>query len=198
MKKMIIGLVLVGLFWTVPATISAFTFIESVQDYGVDAAGYNYVSTVDFTDGQATFLNTDYWSHTLNNNYQVGSEGYTIASAVLHIEGWQYEGYGGEILIAGGIGTVTPLHDWQWVNYSYSSLDLTNIADNFWNQDQLYAFLVPMFETGVNLTSATLYIDYDRVSFANENIATPEPATMILMGLGLAGGGLLRRRRKNS
>lgn len=198
MKKVLNAVVLGALILAIPVSVSGFAFVETIEDNGIGSSGYDYVSTVEFSDGFVGWLDAGYWSHSLNPAYGSGGNGYYLNSAVLEISGWQYSGFGGEIVAVAGTVQWTGFHGWQVLNYNTSVLDLTNTNSEYWNYSSLDVAMVPVFETGVNLTHSTLYLDYAQGTDGDEALATPEPGTILLMSLGLAGGGLYRRFRKRS
>ncbi|MEW6411667.1 MAG: PEP-CTERM sorting domain-containing protein [Candidatus Zixiibacteriota bacterium] len=195
------NVILVAIALLIPATLSAFSFVESVQDYGIDAGGYNYVSTVNFECGTVFWGQTANWWHTLSSDYMPVPGAYQVNQAVLEIQGWQMLGFGGEIVQVGGTAYWTPIHGWSFYNTSSAIFDLSETADSYWNSPFLNVSFTPVFELGASLTRSTLRIDYDRVLTAGDGgttIATPEPTSVLLMGLGLMGGKILTRRRKSS
>ncbi len=201
MKKQLRYLALALALLIVPASLSAFSFVESVQDYGIDASGYNYVSTVDFSCGLVTWGHTANWWHSLSESYMPVPDGYKINQATLQIEGWQVLGFGGELVEVAGTAYWSDLHGWQVLNSSSSIFDLTGTADAYWNSEFLDVSFTPLFEVGAVLARSTLSVDYDRVLIADggdQTVAAPEPTTILLMGFGLLGGRILSRKRKNS
>ncbi len=196
-KRILAALLILAL----PSAGMAFSVgTETIEDYGVDASGFNYVSTVEFDDGFVGWMNIATWGHTLNPSYMSVPDNFTVAQASLQIQGWRYSGFGGEIIACGGTLQWSGLQGWQMISYADNTFDITNIDHSFWNSSPLYVSLLPVFEAGINLTSSTLSVDYDQSTFSGGDpsgvASVPEPAALILMGLGLAAVGSWRRLRK--
>jgi hypothetical protein len=194
-----VGIVLVALVLLIlPVKSSAFAFVETVQDYGIDAPGYNYVSTVNFTDGYIGLGQTASWGHTLSPSYMPVPDAFTIADARLRISGFHYTGFGTDAVQFGGELEWTGMHGWQWVDFSSNTFNLTHIDDMYWNSSPLEVSLTPILDFGgVCLTSAVLSVNYDRGNgdVGGPFTTVPEPGTLALFAVGLVGSGIFSRKR---
>ena len=180
------------------SSISAFSFIESINNYGIDASGYNYVSSVEFTDGFINWGHTETWGHTLSPNFMSVPDEFTVANAQLEITGYQFLGIGGEVVNVGGTLQWSGITGWHWVNYTEMAFDITSIDHSFWNSSPLYVSMTPILDLGVCLQTSTLYVDYDvsNGSSGDPNSSVPEPASLLLFSLGLIGGRTFFRKKK--
>jgi hypothetical protein len=198
-KRAILLIVLaVGLaILTLPVETFAFSFIESIDNYGIETSGYNYVSTVDFTDGFIGWGQTETWGHTLSIDYMTVPDNFTVSNAVLEIQGFQYAGLGGEVVNVAGTLVWTGISGWHWVNDVQYSFDITDINNSVWNSSPLYVSLTPFFDCGFNVTQSVLSVDYDLSLYPGPDIAaTPEPTTMLLFGIGLGIAAISRKKKK--
>ncbi|MBU0984769.1 MAG: PEP-CTERM sorting domain-containing protein [candidate division Zixibacteria bacterium] len=206
MKKPHLMLLLVAALALLAVPASAFNlnvdYTESIQDYGIDASGYNYISSVDFSNGYIGWMQTESWGHTLSSSYMPVPDDVTVANATLRISGYRYLGFGMDAVNVGGEFRWTQYEGWTWrTDYTENLFDITNIDASYWNSDPLSVSMTPVFDHGLVLTSSILAVDYDRATGTGSGgglAAVPEPATLTLLGLGLLGGGILRYRRKRS
>jgi hypothetical protein len=153
----------------------------------VDLLGFNVVNT----------LNTDY---ALRNGYGVAS---ALSSAddyfSLYIYGFDADGteIGWKEVELGWVGAdgVETLNEWKWV-------DLTNLTGAktlrfaFDGSDVSGAWLNhPSYVAFDNLTYTFASDETYTVAFADTPNSTPEPATLLIVGLGIAGLGLYRTKK---
>ncbi len=184
-------------------TASAFTFgvdyTETIQDNGFGAAGFDYVSTVDFNQdhGFISWLDTESWEHSLSAAYTPVPEAYQVGSARLDLSGTRYLGLGGDLVEFAGSFHWTEVEGWRWISPTESSFDLSSIDNSYWNADSFEVSMTPVFDLGICLDRSVLSIDYIAEGGPTEEFAAvPEPASLLLVGLGLAGIAGARARRK--
>jgi hypothetical protein len=187
----------------VSGSASAFTlgvdYSETVQDYGLGTPGYDYVSTVDFYKGHGFigWLQTESWEHSLSLAYTPVPEAYQIASARLDISGCRFFGVGGDLVEFAGSIQWTQVDGWRWIASSDNSFDLSSIDNSYWNAETFKVSMTPVFDLGVHVNQSVLSIDYVASGAFNQELAAvPEPASLLLVGVGLAGLVGLRVRRK--
>ncbi len=196
-----VGIVLVAvLLLALPVKTSAFAFVETVHDYGISAPGYNYVSSVTFTDGYIGWGQTGSWGHTLSPAYMPVPTSFTVADARLRISGYHYAGFGTDLVQFGGELEWTGISGWRWVSFSDNTFDLTHIDDMYWNSSPLEVSLTPiLYFGGVNLSSAVLSVNYDLGSGeVGGSVSTvPESGTVLLFALGLVLGSVILSRKKS-
>ncbi|MBU8934193.1 MAG: PEP-CTERM sorting domain-containing protein [candidate division Zixibacteria bacterium] len=212
-------LLVLAIVLTIPSTLFAFAFVGSVRNlsyydttpefntdpefayvetavdnYGVDAPGFSYVSQIEFTEGCIGWLETETWGHTLSGDYMNVPDDFTVSSATLEISGWRYYGFGVDIVQVGGTCMWTEYGGWEWAGETNNIIDMTDIDSELWNSSQLNVSMTPIFDYGVNLNSSVLSIDYNTTN-DDPSDAIPEPTTLLLVGLGLAGLGVRARRK---
>ncbi len=192
-------LLLLLLLLAVPASIYSLdlTIGSEVISYSgtdiYDYSGYNYCSAITFDDEYVPAGEIGVWGHSLDPNYMTVPDNFTVLRATLQITGWAPNGVGD--------GIVTVQQDYRWTgptgwtcltSYSDKFFELTDIDDEFWNSSPLMVEIAQPAAVGVTLTGSTLLVEYGP---GDPGTAIPEPTTMILFGLGLAGGGVYLRKR---
>ncbi len=210
MKFLVYGLVVLALM-LVPAQLMAFAsaeFIYSNWDFAGGAAygfsgdnhTYDYASLVNFYDGSSAsgplgeWIGTQHgypddmnWAHTLPNGLSVPPD--HILRARLWIDGYEIDNNENEIRIEGTFDW-DPLNDHLQDNTTYN---LAHVDEpGFWN-DGTIDCRITAGERRFRLDRSILMLDYCQEQDQN---VVPEPGTLMLLGLGLAGIGTLRRRTK--
>jgi hypothetical protein len=187
---------------SIPGGVFAFTlgvdYDETIQDNGLGAAGFDYVSTVEFREGAGLirWLDTESWAHSLSADYMPVPDAFQVTSARLDISGCRYLGLGADVVEFAGTYEWTQGSGWHWASPMNSSFDLTGIDNSYWNQDVFEVAMTPVFDLGVRVARSVLSIDYAPTeNFTSGVSAVPEPATALLLGFGLIGVAGYRLRR---
>ena len=167
-----------------------------------DGHSYDYASYIDFYEGTvpdgafggawlgtASSLESSMsWSHSLPN---LSAPGSNVTSAKLFIDGAWIDGRNNLVSIEG---------TWNWDPLNHVFLDNTTynlgaVDDpTMWDDGSLD---VSVFagERSLRIDRAILMLDYDE-GVGSNSAEVPEPASLILFGLGMVGlGSVLRRRR---
>ena len=196
-----IGLLVAAL--TIPGSLSAFTlgvdYDETVQNNGLGAVGYDYVSTVEFYDGHGyiPFLHTESWAHSLSADFMPVPDAFQVTSARLEITGSQFMGFGADLVQFAGTYEWTQATGWHWVNNSTNVFNLGDVDDYYWNQSAFEVAMTPVFDLGVRVARSVLSIDYAPAGGVGEQFAAvPEPTTLLLVGFGIVGAAGYRRFRR--
>jgi hypothetical protein len=96
------------------------------------------------------------------------------------------------IQIENPVLTWDPLNSWSFFGLGDNSLyDLTDVdIPDFWNNSPLDV-LITAHEHRIRIDRSILMLDYE------SNSVIPEPATLIMLGMGLLGTGFVIRRKHN-
>lgn len=182
---------------------SDWTFDSGIQ-YGWNGDGHNYdyASYIDFYEGtyadgalggawigtSSTLQSSMHWSHLLPN---LSAPGSSVTSAKLFIDGAWIDGRNNLVSIEG---------TWNWnpLNHVFldnTTYDLGSVDDpNLWDDGSLD---VSVFagERSLRIDRAILMLDYEEGVGAG-SAEVPEPASLILFGIGMVGLGTVLRRRR--
>ncbi len=180
------------------------TFDSGIQyGWSGDGHSYDYASYIDFYEGSfadgalggtwigtASSLDADmHWSHLLPN---LSSPGSSVTAAKLFIDGAWIDGRNNLVSIEGTL-------NWDPLNHVFldnTTYNLGSVDDpTLWDDGSLD---VSVFagERSLRIDRAILMMDYDEGAGAG-SAEVPEPASLILFGIGFIGvGTALRRRRK--
>ncbi len=204
MPKIFIRLLLACLAVVIPAQLFATPLIvENIfhhRTFPVDNHNYRYISYLDFYDVAGTQTTNGVWiadpngpfggiypdqlswGHTLPANLNVPPD--EILMATLWIDA-SFVDENDNLVEIEGIWSWDPLNQFWNDNSIY---DLSNVdVPDFWNNSPL-GITVFAGERKLKIDHAALAMDY-------RSATIPEPATFALFGLGMAGIGLVRRRK---
>ena len=179
-------------------------YTETIQNNGLGADGFDYVSTITFNDGHG-FIGlgeTETWYHSLSSDYMPVPDQYVVTSATLQITGTRYIGFGYDLVTFAGEMQWTSGGGWRWIGTSDNTFDLTNIDYGYWNSDPFAVSFTPVLDLGVNISSSVLSVDYAEAGGSGDNYAdasaVPEPASLLLIALGLGGLAGMRKLRNRA
>jgi hypothetical protein len=172
--------------------------IENNYYFYWDQHTYMYASTMDFYQVRPDvwcggvwigtgegFEQSLSWAHTLPPGLSVPPD--AVTRAALKIDG-EYVDTRGNLIEIQGTWNWDPLENMWQDNSIYS---LTGVSqEGFWNGG-LLGVNIFAGETDLRIDEAVLMMDY-----AYASAPVPEPAGMLLLGLGLAGGIVYRRLRR--
>lgn len=205
MKKGLLLIVLMVFGWV--GIASAVTYTETLD---LDVTLSEGVIASLFTDGYHAY------SHSTPADFEVPYD--VVNSATLSIDAYWVNGGNDPVYVEGSLaGNLTnggsfenPSWDWSWSTWSYSvynpgydspattAFDILSTFDVWANGDTLDIIIQATqdawydFEGILTLASSTLTLDYD-----NDVAPVPEPSTLLLLGSGLAGFALYRRKRNS-
>ncbi|MEZ5357422.1 MAG: PEP-CTERM sorting domain-containing protein [Candidatus Zixiibacteriota bacterium] len=178
------------------------TFNSGPLAYGNlgDNHTYDYASVVDFHSNSWLDygFDGDWFFNDFSWNHSIPADASGITTAKLYIDGSFIDNANNEISIQ-GIFTYQSLNN-NWiplVDNDNTLIDLSNVADpeSFWVDPLVvsidYSNTTNFFglatEYGLRIDESILMMDYD-------GTPVPEPSTLILIGLGLGGLSVIRRK----
>lgn len=132
------------------------------------------------------------WSHPVTTDFQIPYD--TLNSATLTIGAWSVNDSNDRVYVEGTYAGDLRNGVWYLLGYSSTVLDIGSVFTTWTSGEPLNVSLA--YNEGrwgsLYLSSSTLRMDY-----TNDTSSVPEPGTMLLMGLGLVGVGVIRRKMKN-
>lgn len=131
------------------------------------------------------------WTHTLPPRLQVPPD--VVNRARLYIDG-EYVDTRGNLVEIQGTWDWSPLNR-RWLDNTVYSLTSVDEA-GFWNGGSL-GINIFAGEYSLRIDESILMMDYTYGGANTDAAAVPEPATLLLLGLGLAGGSAYRKLRRS-
>ena len=203
--RLILTIVLVASI--MPVVVSAVPLMTEriMGDYYFlgDNHSYMYASIVDFYQkrpdgwvngvwiGTGTGMDRSLsWAHTLPAGLQVPPD--VINRAKLYIDG-EYVDTRGNLVEIQGTWDWNPLNN-MWLDNTVYSLTAVD-EEGFWNGGSLGVNIFAG-EYSLRVDQSILMMDYTYGGTLSDATAVPEPATLLLLGLGLAGGAVYRKVRR--
>lgn len=166
---------------------------------------YDYASVIDFYDGRhadgilggswMSAGDTWNWSHTMPDGWAVPP--YQVDAAKIWIDAEWVDNSGNTVEIQGLMNWDALNHTWL-DNSSYDLLANSDVDEDFWNAGNGFLNMSITASERLRIDQVVFMMDYSVADAAYA--AAPEPGTIILLSLGLAGGAAAYRvrRRKGS
>lgn len=198
MKKL--ALLTLFIFVAMPLAVSAAPFETTFTNFWFlgDFHTYDYASHVDLEQTwigtSSLFDNSFSWQHSLPGNLDPNG----VQRARLWIDA-AFVGSNGNTIDINGIMEWDPLsHSWL-DNTTYDLTDITDVDQlGFWDNGVIDVTVLAG-ESSIRLDQAMLLLDYSPASGGqptHDFSSVPEPSSLALLGIGLAGIVAFRRKRK--
>ena len=175
---------------------------------GYSSHTYDFADVVDLNSTKLGFLDTYSWTHALPGDFNGSQNSVTDAKLWISASGVMFDystvahiqGMGQWVFLDGQDWHLT----WNWniVFDEPTSETVINLPSNmenyaFWEQNPINVCVgTGQFFSSVTLEQSVLMMDYNNTPPSSYASTVPEPATILLFGLGLLGMGYMRRRQK--